>query len=74
MKTRVGLVAAVGASALLAACHGSFYSGGDVGASYVSPTSRHTAAVTTTASMLQSTTPSANELTAPGVYEGPGGD
>jgi hypothetical protein len=74
MKTKVRVVAAMGASALLAACHGSFYGGGDLGVSYVSPTSRHNAAATTTASMLQSTTPSANELTVPGVYEGPGGD
>ncbi|HEY2049804.1 MAG TPA: hypothetical protein VGH03_10705 [Caulobacteraceae bacterium] len=58
MKSKIGLVAAVSAAgALLAACHGSFYGGGDVGVAYASPAVPDGAAAASTA---RSTTASSN--------------
>ncbi|HSZ51434.1 MAG TPA: hypothetical protein VK801_07670 [Caulobacteraceae bacterium] len=55
MKSKIGRVAAVSAAgALLAACHGNFYGGGEVG--YVGHTSRDDAAATATSSTARSTT------------------
>jgi hypothetical protein len=57
MKSKIVLVAVVSATgALLAACHGNFYGGGDVGVSYVSPAAPGDAVATAANSTTRSTT------------------
>ncbi|HEY1927960.1 MAG TPA: hypothetical protein VGG92_10890 [Caulobacteraceae bacterium] len=56
MKSKIVLVAVVVSTtgALLAACHGNFYGGGDVGVGYVSPAATDNASATATSSTARS--------------------